>query len=308
MEFKALKATEIISLIVVLLGVLSQIVLQALFYVLYFFIPAIIIGAGFILFGIGKIVENSKVKNKEKRSYEGIRFFHDRPVVIAVLSLIVGIVYPLGECFYQYGNILSIFELVIMGDVFRAITLLVLLLLIPITIVLSFYYKKNEENKMILILPEILLIITLFALIFVNIGVFFSYICYSIVHAPSCFSTEYYVITTSFIVFIAIYFIKLIYVYQLRKNNVSRLEQELLEDKNELLQEDHEEAVEREEPTNLWRLIKESFSAESYRTWIRKWKYNSRKHFITRLIVILVIEVPVFVGMYFLIHYISNNF
>ena len=131
MEFKTLKATEIISLIVVLLGVLSQIILQALFYVLYFFIPAIIIGAGFILFGISKIVENSKVKNKENRSYEGIGFFHDRPVVIAVLSLIVGIVFPLGEWFHQYGNILSIFELVIVGDVFRAITLLVFILLIP---------------------------------------------------------------------------------------------------------------------------------------------------------------------------------
>lgn len=306
MEFKALKATEIISLIVVLLGVLSQIILQALFYVLYFFIPAIIIGAGFILFGIGKIVENSKVKNKAKRSYEGIRLFHDRPVVIAVLSLIVGIVFPLGECFYQYGNIFSIFELVIVGDVFRAITFLVFIFLFPITIVLSFYYKKNEENKMILILPEILLTITLFASLFVNIGDFFSYLCYSIVQSPSCFSTEYYVITTSFIFFIAVYFVKLLYVYQLRKKNISRLEQELLEVKKELLEENHEETVERE-PTNLWRLIKESFSAESYWAWTWKWKYNSKKHLISRFIISFVVWFPVLFGTSFLIFYIFSN-
>ncbi|MHA1623127.1 MAG: hypothetical protein ACTSVO_13425 [Candidatus Heimdallarchaeaceae archaeon] len=301
-----LKTSEIISLSLILIGVLIQIILQALFCVLYFFIPAIIIGAGFILFGIGKIIEDSKIKNKKKRLYEGMRFFHDRPIIIAVLSLIVGIVFPLGEWFFQYGEIWSIFELVILGEVFRAIKILILMILIPITIALSFYYRKNEENKMILILPEILLTITLFASLFVNIGIFFSYLCYSVVQSPSCFSTEYYIITTSFIFFIATYFVKLLYVYQLRKKNISRLEQEFLEDQIEPLQEDQKDTIETK-PKNLWRLIKESFSAESYWAIKIKWKYNSRKHFITRFIISFVVFFPLLLSISFLTVYILSN-
>ncbi|NPD90408.1 MAG: hypothetical protein HGN29_16975 [Asgard group archaeon] len=297
MEFKLLKTMDKISLIFICLGVMCQIVLQILLYVLYFFIPAIIIGLGFILFGVSQIIENSREEKKEKRSYEAIRFFHDRPMIISILSLIVGIIIPLGELFYQKGQVWDIFEMIIIGDVFRAIRILALVILSTAMIFLSFFYKKKDKLEMILILPEILLIITLFALFSVNIGDFFFYSCYSVFQYPSCFPSEYYIITTSFIVFLAIFFVKLVYIIQLRKDFVSQKELDSLEVKKEEMKKDNDITLEETPPPNIFRLIKEAFTPVS--RW--KWKYNSKKHFIVRFILSLVISVGLFIGVFFLV-------
>ena len=305
MEFKKLKTTEILSLILIFSGLIIHVILQVLLYVLYFYIPAVIVGVGFILFGISKLIENSRVKNKVQKSYEGMRFFHDRPAIIAILSLIIGLVFSLGEWFYQYGSISSINEFWLVGVVLRAVKIIVLIILISITSILSLYYKKNEKNKMLLLLPEILLIITILAS-FVILFDIFSYECYLLLHAPSCFPLEYYTLTTAFIILIALYFMKLLYVYQLRENNVSRLEQEYLEDRMESLQEDGENELD-EKPTSIRRLMKESFSAETYSVWKIKWKYNQKKHFITRFVIMLVVSIPLFFGVFFLTQYILNS-
>ena len=304
MEFKVLKTSEIISLSLILIGVLSQIILQVLLYVPYFFIPAVFIGTGFTLFGASKIIENPSLENKEQRSYEGLLFFHDRPMFISVLSLIVGIIFPLGEFFYLNGNIKGNFDMIIVGEILKTIRILVLLILCTITILLSFLYKTKDGSKLLLILPEALLLITVFAHIVANIGDFYYYICYSSFESPSCFPIKFYTVTTSLVVFMAIFFVKLVYIVQSRKKYVSQLERIILERTKELKEEYLKDTSGiPPPPPNIWRLIKESFSPES----VWKWKYNSRKHFITRLFISSMFFVPVIIGISFLTFYIFSN-
>jgi len=276
MEFKLITTVDKISLIFICIGVISQIILQILLHVLYFFISATFIGVGFILFSISQLIESSHEDRKEKRSPEGLLFFHDRPLIISILSLIVGIIFLLGEFFYQRGYACDIFEMIIIGDIFRAIMILSLVILSTIMIFLSLLYKKNEKHEMRFVLPEILLIITLFALLSVRIKDYFFYSCYSIFQNPTCFPTEHYIITTSFFIFIAIFFIKLVYLVQLRREFVSEKQHDLLELRKEGKEQDSEITSRETQCFSLFKLVKEAFTPIS----IWSWKYNSKKYFI----------------------------
>jgi hypothetical protein len=218
MDIRILTKLEILSCVLVVLGVLCQVILQIFFYILYFYISTIFIGTGFIIFSLSILSSNNRVKRmqsqiNEEKVYSERKFFY-----LSLFSLILGAIYPIGEFLHQYGKITSEIEMVIGGTLLNAFRIIISGVLCAISFYITFQYKKHNSNKIINNLPEILLLITLLATLFPNTNSILSYNCYLSFHLPSCFSVEYYMIKDASILFMAVFLVKLIYISYLSRN------------------------------------------------------------------------------------------
>ena len=95
MDIKTLTKLELLSCMLVILGVLCQIILQIFFYILYFYISTILIGTGFIIFSLSILSNNNRVKRMQSQINEE-KFCPERIFLyLSLSSLVIGVIYPI---------------------------------------------------------------------------------------------------------------------------------------------------------------------------------------------------------------------
>ncbi len=211
--YDRISKTDLISGIVVLVGTFFQFFLYITKYIEYYYISSIIVGLGFSIFGINHLFEKNTDTNQNKRIVRNKLGLNKFFIFFSISSIIVGLSMILGDSFTSFGYIRDIYYLVIIGRLFRTLYLCILLMICMLLIFLTYIYKKRFEIQLIPLISEIIFVVILILMLYMDIESMFYYQCYRLFELPSCFPSGFYFLTSSLYVILSGLFVKLVQIF-----------------------------------------------------------------------------------------------